>query len=135
MWGLDRALMGSWPRHGAVQMYSLQQVQLVSRPWDRGKSEPDQSLSTDTGNICALLWTYLSSVIYTTGPLVWTSFTPVREVVVFANRVEMSCGQGICRTAYTGFSLNKLARPTLLDREIEIVNECHHVGRQAVFRF
>ena len=74
MWGLERALMVSGTRHGAVHMYSLQQVQLLSRPWDRGKSEPGQSLSTDTGNICALLWTYLSSVIYTTGlcGLIWS---------------------------------------------------------------
>ena len=57
----------------------------------------------------------------------------MREVVVFANMVEMSCEQGILRKTYRGFSLNKLTRPTLLDREIKIVNECHHVGWQAVF--
>ena len=116
MWGLERALMVSWPRDGAVHMYSLQRVQLVSRPWDRGKIDPGHSLST--AGMCGLLW---------------TSFALVKEVVVFTNRVAMSCGQGICRVACTGFSPNKLAWPTLLDQEFEIVVGCLQLDWPADF--
>ena len=83
-------------------MYNLQRVQLVSRPWDRGKIDPGYLLST-------------------------------KEVVVFTNRVAMSCGQGICRVACTGFSPNKLAWPTLLDQEFEIVVGCLQLDWPADF--
>ena len=56
----------NWSRDRAVHMYSLEQVQLVSRPWDRGKTKPGNLLSTDTGNIVKQ-WDDLANRILTIG--------------------------------------------------------------------